>query len=90
MSDDQEQIIEDGMSIQELTRSAGWAVLERELDAVIDAETASLSEIETDGKDPAEIGTEYVSHVQYRRGLRRVRMIIEDVIARKDEAQQES
>jgi len=83
-----EQTIEDGLAVQELLRSEGWKVLERELNREIESETSALKDIETDGRSPEVIGTEYVSHVQLRRGLQRAKGIINDIIARKEEAQE--
>jgi len=73
--DQEDDVIQDGLDIIELERSAGWAKAKAKLTQQIE-ELESQSKIDVDGKTAEQVGMEYVRIQERLSGLRRILEII--------------
>lgn len=81
---------EEGIAIRELKRQSGWAILERKIDQKVKEATAELRRIELQGRSLQDIGAEYVSQVKLIDGLNQVFEIVNEIEARKEEADEDN
>ena len=73
--DHEDDVIQDGLDIIELERSAGWVKAKAKLTQQIE-ELESQSEIDIEGKSAEQVGMEYVRIQERLSGLRRILEII--------------
>lgn len=60
---------QDSIDVREMMRSPGWAVVERDLQDLILADTDRIRSIDVDGKTAQDIGTEYLHARRHVDGL---------------------
>jgi hypothetical protein len=76
--------LQDALDIEEMEKSAGWALLTTRLKEEITRTEADQREIKVEGRRPDEVGAEYISCAQTINGLRKVFEIVEDIKAHKN------
>lgn len=60
----------DAIEVREVLRMAGWNVIERDIQSMIQASEERIRAIEVSGKTTEEIGSEYLVHKRYVDGLK--------------------
>lgn len=83
----QEQIIEYGRYLKDMTDTAGWKILEGKIKEKITDELGALKKIKIDKRSLQDIGAEYVQHIERIKGYEEVFNIIEDALVDKTNAE---
>lgn len=81
--------IEEGLDVIEMERGAGWKLVRAQIETEIAENTEALKDLDID-RDPATVGSDYVSRIQRINGLRRTLEIVQGFKDDKAKAEQES
>lgn len=83
---ERERNIEDGLAIQELERTEGWAIIKRKIEEETQATLADLRRIDLEGRALSDIGSDYIARIQRINGLERVLEIVTEIKEKHEEA----
>ena len=79
-----ENDVERGRAIKDMTATDGWIILQTEINIEIEDEISALREIEIEKRGLNEIASEYLMHRERLSGLKRTFEIIEEILAKKE------
>lgn len=77
--DPKEKAIEEGLAIQDLERTEGWAIIKAKIVEESQATLADLRRIELEGRSLGDIGSDYIARIQRINGLERVLEIVTEI-----------
>lgn len=83
---ERERTIENGLAIQELERTEGWAILKARMQEELAGTLADLRRIDLEERSLSDIGSEYIARIQRINGLERFLEIAQEI---KEEYEQE-
>lgn len=84
--DPREKAIEEGLAIQDLERSEGWALVKARIEEEAQATLVDLRRIDLDGRSLADVGSDYIARIQRINGLERVLEIVTEIKEKHEEA----
>jgi len=86
MNNEREQTIEEGLAIQELERSDGWAIVASRIHEEVQSTLADLRRLDLEGRSLEAIGSDYIARIERMNGLERVLEIITEIKEKHNEA----
>jgi hypothetical protein len=84
--DPKEKVIEEGLAIQDLERTEGWAIIKAKITEESQATLADLRRIELEGRSLGDIGSDYIARIQRINDLERVLEIVTEIKEAHEEA----
>ncbi len=85
MPDIDEEKFSTGLSVLEMTRTAGWHWLEAEIRKELEMETKELQDFDLDGLGTEQIAAEYLRHKANVNAYKNVLFIVQSAIDGRDE-----